>query len=412
MTRREIKVVFDTNVIFNSTVHHLLNNETSTFIKENASHTDVVLSWYLPEIVVHERQYQMQRKALDLLPTIQTLEKLLDHILAINEEVLKNKVKENISKQIRENGLKIQKLDTNKVDWNRLINDAAYRSPPFEPGEKEKGFRDSLIAETFLQLVSSSPTQYRECIIVLLTKDQLLSEAVKSRMSGRLNVRILTNIEDLKGLINILITKVSEEFVAKIRAKATTYFFDKSNKKSLYYKEQIQSKIRKKFTKELNELPPGTDKRQNGTWFIAHSGFIKKIDQRFYWATRINVEINAIKSESVESYAIQYPYLSPQYHLLGWQPSIDIPTLQNLIQQELNSQQTTKLPNVSHGSKSIDAISSVSTSSISKPLLGVQKVIKGKSVFEVKWSVFISTTQKFSKAKIESINFIENIWEI
>jgi hypothetical protein len=38
-------------------------------------------------------------------------------------------------------------------------------------------------------------------------------------------------------------------------------------------------------------------------------------------------------------------------------------------------------------------------------------VASGKSVFEVTWSVSVSTTQKFSNPKIESVQHIETVWE-
>src|SRR2546426_7248284 len=41
------------------------------------------------------------------------------------------------------------------VDWRCVALDAAYRRPPFKDGETEKGFRDRIIVESFLQLVRS-----------------------------------------------------------------------------------------------------------------------------------------------------------------------------------------------------------------------------------------------------------------
>ncbi len=38
-------------------------------------------------------------------------------------------------------------------------------------------------------------------------------------------------------------------------------------------------------------------------------------------------------------------------------------------------------------------------------------VTNGKSIFEITWSVSVSTTQKFSNPKIESIQHVETIWE-
>ena len=38
-------------------------------------------------------------------------------------------------------------------------------------------------------------------------------------------------------------------------------------------------------------------------------------------------------------------------------------------------------------------------------------VANGKSIFEVTWSITVSTNKKFSNPKIEAIEFIESSWE-
>jgi hypothetical protein len=54
----------------------------------------------------------------------------------------------------------------NKKPNPKLTLDAAYRKPPLKDGETEKGFRDRIIVETFLQLVDDSPKTPTICRIV------------------------------------------------------------------------------------------------------------------------------------------------------------------------------------------------------------------------------------------------------
>jgi predicted nucleic acid-binding protein len=107
----ELKIVFDTNVIFNGSSSELLKEEVELIIKENSEHNDLDIHWYLPQVVIFERQYQMIRKGVELLSSIEKLERLLGHKLAIGEDVIETKVKETINSQISKLSLETIVLD-------------------------------------------------------------------------------------------------------------------------------------------------------------------------------------------------------------------------------------------------------------------------------------------------------------
>jgi hypothetical protein len=90
------------------------------------------------------------------------------------------RIKQVVERQMTQLGLEELRLDPSTVDWERFMIDAAHRRPPFEPGEKEKGFRDAIILECFLQRIENSrwPTPPR---IVLVTGDKLLRTAAEAR---------------------------------------------------------------------------------------------------------------------------------------------------------------------------------------------------------------------------------------
>src|SRR5205807_3699540 len=90
----ELRVVFDTNVLFTGSASDLLKQEAVELIQQNLHHSDLLLTWYLPEVVLHERLYQMQAIALGLLPSIQKVEKLLGHQLNITEDIVKQRANE------------------------------------------------------------------------------------------------------------------------------------------------------------------------------------------------------------------------------------------------------------------------------------------------------------------------------
>lgn len=157
----ELRVVFDTSALYTGSESDLVQGEVAAVIKEHSQHPDLEITWYLPHTVRHERQFRMQTKALELLQSIEKLERLLGHRLNITERIIKERVNAAVETQIQNLGLEPLEFDSTRVDWTRLILDACYRRPPFEDSEREKGFRDSLIVETFLQLVENSPKRER-----------------------------------------------------------------------------------------------------------------------------------------------------------------------------------------------------------------------------------------------------------
>ncbi len=374
--KTELKIIFDTNVLFTGSASDLINSELSKTIKDNSNHTDMIIKWFLPDIVVNERIFQMRKRGYELLPSIQKLEKLLGHNLNITESIINNRINDCITNQMKEYGLENIKLGVDKINWDSIIHSSLYRIAPFEDSDKEKGFRDALIVESICQLISTSPSTSKICRIVIVSNDELLITALKDRTLDKNNVRILRNLEELKGLINTLVSEVDEEYINKIIEPLSDYFFTEENKDGFYYKGNISVQITEKYSKELSSIPEGAQKRTNNQWFIASPNFVKKDKQRVYLSSRIIIESTGFKYVDKSTQSTQMSLLelvSPQS-----KPQSSQSVLGNLF------------PNVTK--EKVD-------------------VKKGESSFDVIWSVLVSTNHKFSKPKIESINYIETIWE-
>jgi hypothetical protein len=65
--KRQLRVVLDTNVLYTGSASDLVRQEIATVIQQT-KYADLEVVWYLPDIVRHERQYQMQKRALELQP--------------------------------------------------------------------------------------------------------------------------------------------------------------------------------------------------------------------------------------------------------------------------------------------------------------------------------------------------------
>ncbi len=411
--KSQLRVVFDTNALYVSpgslgSASDLVRQEIADLIAES-KYPDLDILWYLPEVVRHERQYQMQAEALKLRSAINRIERLLSHNLALTDQILLTHVETKISEKEKTLDLHELKLDHNKVDWSALIQAASYRLPPFSPGEQEKGFRDAIVAESFLQLAADSPKTPKLCRVVLVTKDGLLSQAVKDRISDHPNVSVLQTIEELKGLINTLVSDVDEEFIASLKPKAAKLFFTTSDDKdTLLFRDDIQGRIREKFRAELAARPEGTSFRSNGTWTVNYPNFARKDGRRIFWISRIDIDVEAGNvtkgSEFVESFNVplsserlnMYSNLYSASYTPVSPPSrgtVDIPLYRSLLTSEQNQISTVTL-----GGSGLLSASRVVTQ-------------RGTDVYEVVWTAEVTLAKELKKAVVEDIKHIGINWQ-
>ena len=378
-------MALDTNALYVAgSASDLVRKDISDVIVES-KYPDLDILWYLPEIVRHERQYQMQTEALKLRVAINKIERLLGHNLALPDRILLGHVETKIDEAEKNLGLQEIKLDHNLVDWSKLMHAAAYRKPPFEVGDKEKGFRDALVAESFLQLVAISPKTPNLCRVVLITADALLGQAVKERICDSPNASVLANLEELKGLINTIVSNVGEEFIAQINPKAARQFFvSSSDKDTIFYKERIKERLEEKFKSDLEAKPSGCTFRANRTWFIEKPNFSKKVGRRVSWTSRIEIEVEAgiFAKDEEPSGKIQLSEL-----MVPSVGELRIPPVKNVtVNYFYDEPQPFQLGQMA--------------------ILPSQKRVvtqKGKDVFEVLWSTEVTMSKELRKATIEDI---------
>lgn len=392
----QLHVVFDTSVLYTQVAYDLMRSDVRQYITANSNHLDLNVFWYLPSVVVDERRYQMQCKAFEFLPTISKLEKLLGHNLNITEDILSTRVNDAINKQLNDLKLDVLKMDTTKIDWESLISRAVCRNPPFKPGDHEKGFRDALIAETFLQLVAKSPVTPSICRLAIVTNDDLLKKYISAATSGAKNIRVLSDMNELESLINTVASEVTEEFVTELKEKASKLFFQKEDTACLYSREKISEKILESYGKELKSIPTEGLYRENGTWWINEPVFIKKDHQRTYWVTAIDIDSKLYKYENYEA--------TPQNALLSAVPS----GFSTAYSSAFAGMMANALSSKSIEQNYLSAVPSdlpIALSSIKK-----MDVAKGQSKFEVHWNANVTQSKKLTAPRIDKILFINTKW--
>lgn len=293
MTKKTIPrllVFFDTNVLFTQVASDLVPPDVKTIVMENSDHVDLEISWILPNVVIEERKYQMLSKARDLLPNLQKLEKLIGHAFGVEDDTLNLHIDAAIQKTIEDLKIKVVDIDVDRVDWSDLIARSTTRRPPFQEGNKEKGLRDALIAQVFLQTLANSPSTTSVCRLAIVTADQKLKEYIAEKTAENKNVRVLSSLNEVENLINTLTSTISEEFAADLARKAANLFFIKGNEKTFYYKREVLKKIREESAGPL-EFPniPG-HLRSDDTWRVLNPIFVRKSRQRVYWISIVELE--------------------------------------------------------------------------------------------------------------------------
>lgn len=423
-SKPKLLIVFDTSVLYTHAASNLVRDEIGKLIKENSNHSDVIIEWNFPNLVIDERKFQMRNKAFELLPSIEKLEKLLGHNLNITKDILITRVDEAINRQLDELGISTLNFEKSEVDLNDLVNRSVFRRPPFEAGNTEKGFRDSIIAETFLQLFRKSPKTPSVCLLVFVTGDILLQQYILESTKDAKNVRVILKINELEGLINTLVSKVTEEFVEALKEKAKKYFFEEENKGCLFYKEKIRSKISNIHEKELKISPWKHLERENGTWLIDSPIFEKKERQRLFYMSPIIVNAKLFKYESSKSNISDFifhdtkahPDLSHNFELYPMQGLSIVPGSA----KELLEMDTIKNYNpflVSNYNNNLTPSFDIWGKNQNNNLSGIIQsapekimVAQGQSRFEIRWSVNINPSKKFTTPHIENIQFISTKW--
>lgn len=415
---RELLTVFDTNALWTQNPGDLINADMRTLVASNSTHADLKISWHLPEPVVRERHYQMKGKATALLKSFEKMETLLNLQIKLTPEDLDQKIAKVIDDQMAALDLQRAPVNESLVDWKQVMENAAFRVAPFESGETEKGFRDSLILESFCQLVVSAPRAPDRCRAVLITNDKLLTEAAGVRIKDYANAQVLPDLSALRNLINTLVSTVDEAFVAGLREKAGKIFFDgMENKESLYLKEDITGQIREKFKQEFSALPTGAESRStNSIRIAAPPEFLKKEGQRVFWSTKITYKVAASR--------IEYNPVEPQQSIFAANTAglggaaITLPSGVSVVGSMspfvLGTSNVAPQFNTNPYASGVYSPNIYGTSGNPAELPRIPKSVvvrTGKTVFEVVWSAHVNQAKKLSKLKIEQINFIETSWD-
>ena len=132
--------------------------------------------------------------------SLKDFERIIGRDLGFDPNTTSDLIDRNIDRQIQEHNLQVCRCDLNGVDWRSLIANSVSRKPPFDASaESEKGFRDAVILETFLQLVADTPDDRTRYRVLLLTRDGLLTKAASTRLAGTPHAEVVTSVDAIRS---------------------------------------------------------------------------------------------------------------------------------------------------------------------------------------------------------------------
>lgn len=248
----DFQIILESSLVYSRGSRVFLSHSLSAAIKDLAKVRDVRVFWYLPEAVRMEREFQMITAADQQLNEFRGIERLLGTDFKVSKDDLASAIGNIIERTIADHSLSVIKLDPSRVDWLSLIRDAIFRNPPFQVGDKEKGFRDAIIIETCLQHAEKLPTKDPDCRIVFLANDDLMVVAAEKRAEkiGK-NFSVVRRLTELSSTINAVPAHLSMTEIRDILSRAASRFYQRADEDTLYYSAKVNDQIRVRFGSEL-----------------------------------------------------------------------------------------------------------------------------------------------------------------
>jgi hypothetical protein len=187
------------------------------------------------------------------------------------------------------------------------------------------------------------------------------------------------------------------------------YFFEKNNPETMYYREGVKAQLGTKYSKELELLPPGAHRRKTGTWYINEPRFAHKEGQRVTFVTRVRIAASAFGRGKPGR-----PDLASLLAILAKQrtPEPDVAPEREFLNNPESSGSQSSPPSPAYVGGLFSSSSGFESAASGRTEEPEEEVTTGNSILEVTWSVSVATNGKLSTARIESLDFIETVWDV
>ncbi|CAB3770495.1 PIN domain-containing protein [Paraburkholderia solisilvae] len=211
--KSQLHIMFDANALWvKESGEDLIPPNISKIILD-PQHEELEIRWTIPEMVQVEREVQLRANIKHIFGVASKMPKLFGATWLAAEESMTSEIARFVSDELARHGVEVVPCDTSTVNWASLIKAAGRRAPPFDPDpSKEKGFKDAVIAETFIQMAGTLPAHGTETAM-FVSNDKRLVEHVKSRAP---NTKFVSNADELASELNFLSSDVDPSIAPQI----------------------------------------------------------------------------------------------------------------------------------------------------------------------------------------------------
>lgn len=305
-------VITDTSTLWFEDKHFAVDPLFDTFVKDYASPFSLEIK--VPEVVRGELLFQQTTSALNSLKRanaeIDSVSKVTckSYSHRVTDERVKKEVEAKLDNWVGSIHAQVVATPTNTIQWPVLVQQAIWRKPPFTFNSKdkdnEKGFRDALILETIISLVSRDT---RKVQFAFLCKDKLLRETAEERLALDPRFSAYELIQDLRSYLDLTKEALEDKFIKAIMARASQKFFVKEESDSLYYRDNIRLHLKEKYASyfenpEMSEQRPGLrrgllgrprgggwEPTDSGMFWIGRSQYVERSEENIYiWKNELN----------------------------------------------------------------------------------------------------------------------------
>ncbi|OGH18706.1 MAG: hypothetical protein A3F31_00555 [Candidatus Levybacteria bacterium RIFCSPHIGHO2_12_FULL_38_12] len=354
MKKRKLKynVIIESSVLYGKPIR----KEVATLIANFIGGEKVIIRFYVPEIVLEESKKHFLDDFLELKQKYENTSKNLYELLK-QYKVPKIKKSENQIFRIVENAFHANKIETlatpyTKIIWKNIVKKAVYKLPPFSPEkDKEKGFKDLIIAETVLDHL---PRLYKNSNVVFLCNDGLLSDYIKSKTKRYGNFKVFQSVPDFESALRLHLLKNSNKLVEETTKEAENSFYKPLDKNSLFYREELPRKFIETYPtlfgdpKIQHDLYYGVLVWQGGkeNWIpvsepeyrVSKPVFIKEESNKYQWESSI-IYRQIFENAETKSTALAGGYDNKGEHVLEfkvmWETPINPDGKINLAQSKI-----------------------------------------------------------------------------
>jgi hypothetical protein len=103
----ELRIVLDTNSIYTASSGYLLGYEISQMVRNTRGDDNLQLRWFVPQLVVDERRYQIRQQAIRLRGPLKDFERIIGREIGIDEATMIDLIDRNIDRQVQEHNLQV-----------------------------------------------------------------------------------------------------------------------------------------------------------------------------------------------------------------------------------------------------------------------------------------------------------------